>query len=69
MDAIEKEFKSRKNDIEKSLVSLFEKNMKITDWDIPEADDQKAAQILVNILSNKLDKIKTDVKNGKYKNY
>jgi hypothetical protein len=66
LDTIEKEFIDRKDDIEKSLVSLFETNMKITGWDIPEADDQKAAQILINILSNKLDQIKKDVKNGKY---
>jgi anti-sigma28 factor (negative regulator of flagellin synthesis) len=69
IDIVEKELLSRKDDIEKSLVELFEKNMKITDWDVPEANDQKAAEILVDILSNKLDEIKHDIKNGNYRNF
>ncbi|MCK5111475.1 MAG: STAS/SEC14 domain-containing protein [Arcobacteraceae bacterium] len=69
MDAIQKELASREGEIKKSLELLFKANMKITDWDVPEADDQKAAEILVDILSKKLDDIKSDVKNGKYKYY
>ena len=43
--------------------------MKITDWDIPEADDEKAATILLAIIEEKLDAIREDVKSGNYKNY
>ena len=43
--------------------------MKITDWDVPEANDQEAAKILIDILQEKLDAIREDVKNGKYTNY
>jgi len=68
-DNTQKELLSRKADIEEALVELFEKNMKITDWDVPEANDQEGAEILVDILSNKLDEIKQDVKAGKYKNF
>ena len=69
MDAIQKEFESRKDEIQKELELLFKANMKITNWDVPEADDQKAAEILLNILQEGLEKIKEDVKNGTYKNY
>jgi len=68
-DNIQKELLGRKNDIEKSLLELFEKNMKITDWDVPEANDQEAAEILIDILSNKLNEIKKAVNNGEYKNF
>jgi len=69
MDAIQKELESRKSEIQKELELLFKANMKITNWDIPETDDQEAAELLVNILQESLDKIKEDVKNGNYKNY
>jgi hypothetical protein len=69
MDAIEKELLSRKDEIKKELQLLFKANIKITDWDVPEADDEKAATILAEIMQEALDEIKQDIKNGKYKNY
>lgn len=69
MDVIEKELLSRKSEIQTALELLFKANMKITDWDVPEADDQKAALMLADILQEKLDSIKVDIKNNKYKNY
>ena len=62
-----KEIQSRKEDIEEELESLFKSNMKITNWDVPESDDQKAAELIVEILESKLAKIKEDVENGEYK--
>jgi len=69
MDMTTKEINSRKENIENQLELLFKSNMKITDWDVPEADDQKAAQMIVDILQNKLDDIKKDVDAGKYNFY
>ncbi|MEA3552953.1 MAG: STAS/SEC14 domain-containing protein [Campylobacterota bacterium] len=68
-DMVEKEIDSRENEISKALELLFKANMKITNWDVPEANDQKVAEMIVDILSKKLDEIKNDVKNGKYKYY
>lgn len=65
-DAVNKEFKNRKEDIERELEQLFKSNLKIADWDVPEADDRKAATLLLEILQNKLDGIKGEVKDGKY---
>ena len=69
MNALLKEFESRKGEIEKALELLFKANMTITDWDIPEVDDEQAATILLAILQKKLDEIREDVKSGNYKNY
>ncbi|WP_345992565.1 hypothetical protein [Sulfurimonas sp. HSL-1716] len=69
MDVIQKELAGRKEEIQNALELLFKANMKISDWDVPEADDNKAANILIDILQEKLDDIRQDVKSGKYKNY
>jgi hypothetical protein len=42
-------------------------DLKIVDWNVPEPDDQDASEILVSILEEKLQEIKADVKDGKYK--
>ena len=40
MQMIIKELKSRKNEIQKEVELLFKANMKITNWDVPEADNK-----------------------------
>lgn len=69
MDVIQKELQSRRSEIRKGMEHLFKVNMKITDWDVPEANDNEAANIIVNILQEALDEIKIDVAAGKYDYY
>ena len=69
MDVIQKELTSRKAEIQKEVELLFKANMKITDWDVPEADDNEAAKIILDMMQVKLDSIKIDVESGKYNNY
>ncbi len=69
MDAVEKELAERKSSIKKELEILFKANMKFTDWDVPEADDTKAARIILSIMREKLDEIEQDINEGKYENY
>jgi hypothetical protein len=69
MQAVIKELQSRKSEIEKELELIFKTNMKITDWDVPEADDKQAAELLLEIMQDKLNSIKADVKEGRYDNY
>ena len=69
MNAVEKELESRKTEIQDKVLAIFKVNMKITDWDVPEADDNLAAKILVQIMQESLDQIKEDVQAGKYDNY
>ncbi len=69
VDSERKDLLERKNEIIKELEILFKTNLKITDWDVPEADDRKAAEVLLEILQEGLQKIKKDVQEGKYDNY
>jgi len=68
-DVTKNEIKSREEDIQKQLELLFKTNMKITDWDVPEADDKKAAKLIVEVLEKKLESIKKDIDDGKYDYY
>ena len=69
MDALEKEFSQRKDEIKKAVELLFKANMKFTDWDIPEVDDEKAAKILIKIIKESVSEIEQDIESGKYENY
>jgi len=69
MDVILKELTSRKSEIQKEVEILFKANMKITDWDVPEADDKKAAEILLAMIEEKLAAIRSDIAAGKYDYY
>ncbi len=65
----DKEILKRKDEIKTELRVIFKANMKFFDWDIPEADDQKAAELIISTMQTALDEIKTEVSNGKYANY
>jgi len=69
MDVVQKELISRKAEIQGAVTLLFKANMKITDWDVPEADDKEGAKILLDMIQEKLDEIRADVEAGKYNNY
>jgi hypothetical protein len=65
----QKDLQNRIDEIRDEIQSLFEHNLKVTDWNVPEPDDQYAAQTLISIFEQKLQEIKEDVKNKKYENY
>ena len=69
MDAIQKELISRKTEIQLAVELLFKANMKITDWDVPEADDKEGAKILLDMIQEKVDTIRADVNAGPYDYY
>ena len=69
MDAVQKDLISRKAEIQKEVELLFKANMKITDWDVPEADDKEGAKILLDMIQEKVDAIKKDIEAGKYGYY
>ena len=69
MDVIQKELISRKTEIQLAVEVLFKSNMKITDWDVPEADDKEGAKILLDMIQEKIDEIRADVEAGRYDNY
>lgn len=67
--AVQKDLTNRLDEIRDDMESLFKNNLTITDWNVPEADDKTAAEILVSIFEEKLDEIKQDVNDGVYDNY
>ncbi len=69
MDAVIKDLISRKSEIQAEVEAIFKTNMKITDWNIPEANDKEAAKVILDIIQDKLDTIKADVAAGKYDYY
>ncbi len=62
LDAIEKELHSRKEEIKKELRLLYNANMRITEWDVPESDQKEASKILLDILQEGLDEIRASLK-------
>ena len=69
VDPVKKELESRRKAIKKELELLFKANMKITDWDVPEADDKESANLILQIMQDELDNLKEAVKSGEYNNY
>ena len=66
---VEKELEGRRKEIAKEVELLFKANMKITDWDVPEADDTKVAKRLIGIIKKEVARIEADIEAGKYENY
>lgn len=69
MDAVIKDIVARKGEIQTEVEAIFKTNMKITDWDVPEADDNEAAKVILDMMQEKIDAIRADVAAGKYTDY
>jgi ABC-type Zn uptake system ZnuABC Zn-binding protein ZnuA len=69
MDATQKGIESLKNEIKAEVRGIFKMNMKFEDWNVPEADDKKAAEAIISIMQETLDELKQEIKEGKYDNY
>jgi len=69
MNVQEKEMAMMKSEITKEVRAIFKTNMKIFDWDIPENDDKKAAEMILGVMEDALSELKDEVTSGKYNNY
>ena len=69
MDATTKGVEALKKEIRLEIRGIFKMNMKFEDWSVPEADDKKAANQILNIMQKALDELKTEADSGKYDNY
>ena len=65
----EQEIEKMRSSIKKELRLIFKANMKIFDWDIPENDDRKSAELIVHTMQEALDEVKQEIADGKYDNY
>lgn len=69
MNPVKQDISRRKNEIISEVNGVFKLNMRITDWDVPEADDALAAEMIVEIMQEALDGLKTKVREGEFKDY
>ena len=69
MNPVEQDILSRKNEIISEVNGVFKLNMKITNWDVPEADDALAGQMIINIMQEALDGLKAKLDAGEFKDY
>ncbi len=65
----EQEIKKMRGEIITEMSMVFKANMKIFDWDIPENDDRRSAELILKVMQDALDDLKKDVTDGKYDNY
>ena len=65
----EKELEAMRGEIEKEIRAIFKANMKIFDWDIPENDDRRSAQLIIETMQESLNTLKAEIVDGKYDNY
>lgn len=69
MNPVKQDILRRKNEIIAEVNGVFKLNMRITDWDVPEADDTLAAEMIVEIMQEALDGLKKKVREGEFKDY
>ena len=69
MDPVEKDILARKNEIISEVRAVFKGNMKLTDWDVPEADHELAGKIILDMMQEAIDTLKKELKEGEFKNY
>ena len=69
MNPVKQDILRRKDEIISEVNAIFKVNMKITDWDVPEADDALAAKMILDIMEEALDGLKVKLAEGKFKDY
>ena len=65
----EQEIIKMQDEIRTELRAVFKMNMKIFDWDIPENDDRKSAELIINVMQKAMDGLKKEIEAGEYDQY
>jgi len=65
----EQEIEKMRSSIKTELRVVFKANMKIFDWDIPENNDRKSAELISMVMQEALDEIKKEIAEGKFDQY
>lgn len=67
MNPVEQDISRRKNEIVAEVNALFNANIKFTDWDVPEADNELAAKLIIEVMQEALDGLKAKLNEGEFK--
>jgi len=65
----DREIEQMRSEIRKEVRAIFKANMKIFDWDIPENDDRKSAELISSVMQAALDELKQEIADGKFDQY
>ena len=65
----EQEIEKMQGEITTELRAVFKGNMKIFDWDIPENDDRKSAELIIAVMQKAMDELQKEIKAGTYDQY
>jgi len=65
----EQEIEKMQGEITTELRAVFKGNMKIFDWDIPENDDRKSAELIIAVMQKAMNELKEEISAGKYDQY
>lgn len=69
MNAQEIEIEKLRGEIGAEVRGIFKANMKIFDWNIPENDDRRSADMILAVMREALDQLKNEVDEGKFDTY
>lgn len=64
MNPVEKDILARKSEIVAEMRAVFKANMRITDWDVPEADNKLAGELILKIMQEVVDTLKEELNEG-----
>jgi len=59
MDMTEKGIEALKSEIKKEIKAIYELNMMIEGWNVPEMDEKKAKVKILKVMQEALDELKT----------
>ncbi len=65
----EQEIEKMQGEITAELRAVFKTNMKIFDWDIPENDDRRSAELIYEVMQKAMNELKKEIESGKYNQY
>jgi len=65
----EQEIEKMQGEITTELRAVFKGNMKIFDWDIPENDDRKSAELIFAVMQKAMNDLRKEIDAGQYDQY
>ena len=65
----EQEIEKMQGEIITEIRAVFKGNMKIFDWDIPENDDRKSAELIFAVMQKAMNDLRAEIDAGKFDQY
>ena len=65
----EQEIEKMQGEITTEVHAVFKGNMKIFDWDIPENDDRKSAELIYAVMQKAMENLRAEIDAGNYDQY